>query len=120
MSYHHHNTGKKGEDMAVNYLLQRNFAILHRNWRWSRYEIDVIAVKDQVIHFIEVKTRRSLAFGYPEEAVSKKKIERMQMSARQFQLQYPQWRQIQYSILSVTLLRNQPPEFFFIEDVYLY
>jgi len=120
MSYHHHNTGKKGEDMAVDYLLQRDFTILHRNWRWSRYEIDVIALKDQVIHFVEVKTRRSLAFGYPEESVSKKKIERMLKSAREFQIQYSEWRQIQYSILSIILLRNQAPEFFFIEDVYLY
>lgn len=105
--------------MAVDYLLQRDFTILHRNWRWSRYEIDVIALKDQVIHFVEVKTRRSLAFGYPEESVSKKKIERMLKSAREFQIQYSEWRQIQYSILSIILLRNQPPEFFFIEDVYL-
>jgi len=120
MSYHHHNTGKKGEDMAIDYLLQRDFTILHRNWRWSRYEIDVIALKDQVIHFVEVKTRRSLAFGYPEESVSKKKIERMLKSAREFQIQYSEWRQIQYSILSIILLGNQPPEFFFIEDVYLY
>jgi len=106
--------------MAVDYLLQRDFTILHRNWRWSRYEIDVIALKDQVIHFVEVKTRRSLAFGYPEESVSKKKIERMLKSAREFQIQYSEWRQIQYSILSIILLRNQAPEFFFIEDVYLY
>lgn len=106
--------------MAVDYLLQRDFTILHRNWRWSRYEIDVIALKDQVIHFVEVKTRRSLAFGYPEESVSKKKIERMLKSAREFQIQYSEWRQIQYSILSIILLGNQPPEFFFIEDVYLY
>jgi len=105
--------------MAVDYLLQRDFTILHRNWRWSRYEIDVIALKDQVIHFVEVKTRRSLAFGYPEESVSKKKIERMLKSAREFQIQYSEWRQIQYSILSIILLRNQAPEFFFIEDVYL-
>ena len=106
--------------MAIDYLLQRDFTILHRNWRWSRYEIDVIALKDQVIHFVEVKTRRSLAFGYPEESVSKKKIERMLKSAREFQIQYSEWRQIQYSILSIILLGNQPPEFFFIEDVYLY
>jgi len=106
--------------MAVDYLLQRDFTILHRNWRWSRYEIDVIALKDQVIHFVEVKTRHSLAFGYPEESVSKKKIERMLKSAREFQIQYSEWRQIQYSILSIILLRNQAPEFFFIEDVYLY
>jgi len=105
--------------MAVDYLLQRDFTILHRNWRWSRYEIDVIALKDQVIHFVEVKTRHSLAFGYPEESVSKKKIERMLKSAREFQIQYSEWRQIQYSILSIILLRNQAPDFFFIEDVYL-
>jgi putative endonuclease len=33
--------------------------------------------------------------------------------------QYPQWRQVQFNILSITLLANQPPEYFFIEDVYL-
>jgi len=40
MSYQHHDTGKKGEDMAVDYLLQLNFTILDRNWRYARFEVD--------------------------------------------------------------------------------
>jgi putative endonuclease len=119
MSYQHHDTGKKGEDMAVDYLQQQKFTVLHRNWRHARYEIDVIACRDNVLHIIEVKTRTSLLFGYPEESVSKKKINNLLQGARAFMVQYPQWRQVQYNILSITLLKNQPPEFFFIEDVYL-
>jgi putative endonuclease len=119
MSYQHHYTGKKGEDMAVDYLLQLKFTILHRNWRHARFEIDVIASRDSVLHIIEVKTRTNLLFGHPEESVSKKKINNMLLSAKAFMYQNPQWRQVQYNILSITLLANQPPEFFFIEDVYL-
>lgn|SRR5688572_17980528 len=119
MSYQHHDTGKKGEDMAVDYLQQQKFIILHRNWRHARYEIDVIASRDNVLHIIEVKTRTNLLFGHPEESVSKKKINNMLLSAKAFMYQYPQWRQVQYNILSITLLANQPPDFFFIEDVYL-
>ena len=119
MSYQHHDTGKKGEDMAVEYLQQQNFTILQRNWRYARFEIDVIASRDNVLHIIEVKTRTNLLFGYPEESVSKKKINNLLRGARAFMVQNPQWRQVQYNILSITLLKNQPPEFFFIEDVYL-
>jgi putative endonuclease len=119
MGYHHHDTGKKGEDMAVDYLQKQNFTILHRNWRYSRYEIDVIATRDNVLHFIEVKTRRSLNFGYPEESVSRKKLQHILKGARGFQQQYQNWQQVQYSILSITLLSNEPPEYFFIEDVFL-
>lgn len=105
--------------MAVEYLTKQNFTILHRNWRYSRYEIDVIATRDKVLHFIEVKTRTSLTFGFPEESVSKKKIRHILAGARHFQFLNPHWQQVQYNILSITLLRNKPPEFFFIEDVYL-
>ena len=119
MSYQHHDTGKKGEDMAVDYLLQLNFTILDRNWRYARFEVDVIASRDQVLHIIEVKTRTNLLFGHPEESVSKKKINNMIRSADAYMRKNPQWRQVQFNILSITLLKDQPPEFFFIEDVYL-
>ncbi|WP_207510314.1 YraN family protein [Longitalea luteola] len=119
MSYQHHDTGKKGEDMAVTYLQQLNFTILHRNWRHARYEIDVIAARDNILHIIEVKTRTNLLFGHPEESISKKKINYMLKCARAYMYLNPQWREVQYNILSITLLPNQPPDYFFIEDVYL-
>ncbi|MBO9205015.1 MULTISPECIES: YraN family protein [Niastella] len=119
MSYQHHDTGKKGEDMAVDYLQQMSFTILDRNWRYARFEIDVIAFRDQVLHIIEVKTRTNLLFGHPEESVTKQKINNMIRGANAYIRKNPQWRQVQFNILSITLLKDQPPEFFFIEDVYL-
>jgi Predicted endonuclease distantly related to archaeal Holliday junction resolvase len=119
MCYTHHDTGKTGEELAIAWLLQNNFSILMRNWRYKRYEMDIIAEKNGVLHFIEVKTRRSQAFGFPEERIDRHKIRRMLRTGTAFQGQYRQWMQVQYDILSIMLLHNQPPEYYFIEDVYL-
>jgi putative endonuclease len=120
MGYHHHDTGKKGEDMAAEFLQQQQFTILHRNWRHAHYEIDVIATRNKVLHFIEVKTRSSLLFGYPEDGVSRKKLQNLLNGAQAYMSKHPGWREVQYDILSITLLRNKSPEFFFIEDVMEY
>ena len=119
MSYQHHDTGKKGEDLAIDFLQKQGFTILLRNWRYKRYEMDIIAEKSNVLHFIEVKTRTNDLFGYPEEIVSKRKIKTMLRTGAAFQYRNPQWEQVQYDILSITLVYNQAPEFFFIEDVYI-
>lgn len=119
MCYTHHDTGKKGEELAIAWLLQNNFSILMRNWRYRRFEMDIIAEKNGVLHFIEVKTRRSDAYGFPEERVDRRKIRRMLRTGTAFQYQYQQWMQVQYDILSITLLPEQEPVYYFIEDVYL-
>ena len=51
----HNELGKEAEQMAVNYLTQKGYTILHCNWRHSRYEIDIIAMKDKLLRIIEVK-----------------------------------------------------------------
>ena len=69
--------GNFGENYVSDYLEGLGFKIICRNYR-SRYgEIDIIAVKNEKIHFVEVKTRRSLLFGMPEEAYSLRKQERI-------------------------------------------
>lgn len=65
--------GKSGEQQAVNFLLEKGFFILERNYRYKRGEIDIIARKGNLIVFAEVKLRSSVAFGNPEEAVNRKK-----------------------------------------------
>ncbi len=112
-------TGKAGEAMAVNWLQQNGFTILHCNWRFARYETDIIATRENVLHFIEVKTRTSTTFGYPEESVSPKKFRHMMRCAAAYQGKYPGWKRIQYDILSISLKTDQANEFFFIEDAYL-
>ena len=75
-------TGAAGEEIAAQYLLNRGDEILARNWRVREGEIDLVSLSsDGVFHFIEVKTRSSLAFGHPFEAINRDKAHRMQRLA---------------------------------------
>ena len=105
--------------MAEEYLLQHGYQVLHRNWRHSHYEIDLIAVKNEVLHFVEVKLRSSKKFGLPEQNVKKKKFQSLLLAADEFLFQNRQYRHVQYDIFSINIAANTEPEFFLIEDVYL-
>lgn len=115
----HNNTGKEGELLAATYLLQKGFTIHYSNWRYSHFEIDIIASLNDILHFIEVKTRRSLQFGFPEESVTPKKLQHLIDAAEVFLYQFPQWKRVQFDVLSLMLVTGKEPEYFFIEDVYL-
>jgi len=115
----HNELGKAGEGLAEQFFSEKGFTILFRNWRHSYFEIDLIAVKEERLHFIEVKTRRSWRFGLPEEDVDDKKINCLIDAGEEFLEQYPYWKRVQFDILSITLLQDQPAEYFLIEDVYL-
>lgn len=69
--------GNFGENYVSGYLKNSGFKIIDRNYHTKYGEIDIIAIKDGKIHFVEVKTRRSLLFGTPEEAYSIKKQKRI-------------------------------------------
>jgi len=116
---HHNHTGLIGEQMAARYLTEKGFTILHQNWRHSHWEVDIIASLNNTLHFIEVKTRRTQKFGYPEDDVSKKKMENLINASEEYLVLYPQWKWIRFDILSITLIKNMPVEYFFIEDVYV-
>ena len=109
--------GKMGEDLAVDFLRRNHFNVLHRNWRYGKREIDIIARKESNLHFIEIKTRKSNKNGYPEQNVSRTKIRHMMTVAAHYQQIYPQYKWIRVDVVSITL----EPEvtFFYIEDVYL-
>ncbi|MBZ4190468.1 YraN family protein [Niabella beijingensis] len=115
----HNQLGKHGEQLAAAYLEEKAYTILFRNWRYSYYEIDIIASQNNKLHFIEVKTRSSSRFGHPEESVTKKKFRYLQQAADEFLHQHPGHYRIQYDILSITFRPHQPPEYFLIEDVFL-
>ncbi len=115
----HRHTGILGETLAVEYFFNQGYKILHRNWRHAHWEVDIIAEKEPVLHFIEVKTRRTKRFGLPEDNVNKKKMQNLVSAAEAFLYQFPHWKRIQFDILSITMLHNEPVEYFLIEDVYL-
>jgi putative endonuclease len=80
----HNELGKKGELIAQNYLQQQQYTVLHVNWKWGRKEIDVIALKNEQLVFVEVKTRINSVFGWPEEKVDHKKRQYLQGAAEVF------------------------------------
>jgi putative endonuclease len=76
--------GKWGERKAAEYLQQKGYAILFQNWRTPYGELDIIASKADVISIIEVKTRRGISHGWPEEAVTIQKQEHLVNSSQSF------------------------------------
>jgi len=115
----HIGTGAKGETTAAGWLIANGFQILRRNWRHGRYEVDIIAAKAGIVHFIEVKSRRSNAYGPPEQSVSRKKILHVMQGAEGWLLDHPGHTRIQYDVLAITFRKNAEPEFVLFTDVYL-
>ena len=116
----HVEKGKSGEQLAIEYLTDKDFIIICSNWRFSHYEIDIIAEKNGVIHFIEVKTRHSNNFGYPEQSVNRKKFKNLQKAAVAFLNRFSREVKIQFDIVAITRIAGRTIEYYFIEDVYIY
>jgi len=88
-SSHNKRIGDLGENFAVNLLKKNGYKIINRNFRSKFGEIDIIAIKNKALIFIEVKCRWSKKFGAPEEAVTYAKIKKLRKSAEYFSLLHP-------------------------------
>lgn len=77
----HIRLGKLGEDLAVNVLREAGFTIIERNKRVLRREVDIIAWEGDALVFVEVKTRKSRAFGAPSEALTESRRDRLRKAA---------------------------------------
>jgi putative endonuclease len=110
--------GNKGEELAAAYLVQHGYKIVERNWRFRRWEVDIIASKDRFLHFVEVKTRHSLRFGRPEESITRDKMNNLRNAAEEYQYLHPDWKYVQFDVLAITIINEKVREVFMIEDVY--
>ena len=73
----HNELGKKGEQLAVDFLLRNGYDIIERNYRFDKAEVDIIALKDNILAVVEVKTRSTLDFGNPQDFVKPKQIKNL-------------------------------------------
>lgn len=73
----HNELGKKGEQLAVDYLHEHGYVIVERNYRFDKAEVDIIAKKENTLAIIEVKTRSSIDFGDPQDFVKPKQIKNL-------------------------------------------
>ena len=99
----HNDTGKLGEKHARDYLDGQGYEILDTNWRSGHKEVDIIAFKDGVIVFIEVKTRTDTDFGDPESFVDRAKQRSYVRLANAYILQHDRSEEVRFDIIAVTL-----------------
>ena len=73
----HNELGKKGEQLAVDFLLKNDYEIIERNYRFDKAEVDIIAKQKDTLAIVEVKTRSTIDFGNPQDFVKPKQIQRL-------------------------------------------
>ena len=109
-------TGAKGENLAADFLVQKGFEIVARNYRYKHAEIDLIVRTPKLLVFVEVKTRRSSSFGEPESFVDSKKAAKILEGAEQFIFENNWKGNIRFDIISVKL--GATPEVVHFEDAF--
>ncbi|PRY14837.1 putative endonuclease [Pontibacter ummariensis] len=112
----HLQTGQAGENRAAAYLQQQGYTILERNYRYKRAEVDIIARREDLLIFVEVKTRATDRYGYPEAAVSTKKEELLLSAADAFIRETGWQHEARFDIVAITL--TTPPSIHHIEDAF--
>ncbi len=104
MTGHNQLIGKWGEEQALNYVETHGYTVLFRNWKSPYGELDLICQKNGIITFFEVKTRSGIAFGWPEEAVTRNKQEHLINSALAFIDEHPEFLKNPWQIDVIAIL----------------
>ena len=111
--------GKRGEQLAAAHLEQRGFTIVDRNWRCRQGEIDLVALDGGDLVFIEVKTRSSLAYGHPFEAITVMKLARLRRLAAAWCDTHPvTTRRIRIDAVAIIVPELGPVEIDHLEQVF--
>jgi putative endonuclease len=99
--------GRYGEKLAVRHLQAQGFAVLEQRWRCARGEIDIIAADAGCLVVVEVKTRRSVAAGTPQESITIGKLARLRRLAALWLLQQEaSWRDVRIDVVAVLIPRS--------------
>lgn len=80
----HNELGKKGEQLAVDFLLKKGYEIIERNYTFQKAEVDIIAKIKDTLAIVEVKTRSTIEFGNPQDFLKPKQIQRLVNAADEF------------------------------------
>ena len=93
--------GEFGEDYALNYLLQKGFRLIEKNYRFKRNEVDLICKDKDKFVFVEVKTRKTAEIGEPWKAVTKSKQKQIIKCANQFLIENNIEQESRFDIVSI-------------------
>lgn len=109
--------GARGEDLAAAYLTQRGCVVLERNVRTPYGEIDLVVKKGWSLAFVEVKTRTTRSYGYPEAVITESKMMHMVNSAEHYLQQQSEYEmQWQLDVISVELEKDDKHKIIWFEN----
>ncbi len=103
-----HAFGQIAESIAAAYLSKKGFCIVAKNFRYKRFEIDLIVQKGELLVFVEVKARTNNRFGNPETFVTKKQIRAIRRAAEHYLRTCNHTKAIRFDIVSVLGNGNDP------------
>ena len=110
--------GKYGENLAKDFLIKNGYEVIDTNFHYSKMaEIDIVATKDNIVHFVEVKTRTSDFFGVPLEAIGKKKLSSIYHAGLFYIQQNKKYKKFQIDAIGIVLDKGKNPKFTFIENI---
>ena len=114
----HNEFGNIGETLAQEYLVQNGYKILATNWHYRHKEVDIIAEKDNMIVFIEVKTRKTSFFGEPEMFVTREKQKSYIQAANAYINQNNRTEKVRFDIIAI-ILNSSGQKVKHIEDAFI-
>jgi putative endonuclease len=114
----HNELGHWGEEVAADYLRRKGYTIVERDWQSGHYDIDIIAMDEDTLVFVEVKTRRNRMFTEPETAVNYQKIRNLRQAANHYVKYRHANEPIRFDIVTVVGTQKDVPEINHIPDAF--
>ena len=114
----HNDLGRKGEAMAKAHLEATGYEVIDENWVFGKAEVDLIAYKNSIIVFTEVKTRTGNAFGEPEDFVDARKQRLLVEAADEYIYLMSHKGEVRFDIISILFDRNNNHTLKHIEDAF--
>lgn len=111
-------TGNWGEEQAAIFLERSGYEILHRNYRYQHAEIDLIAVKERLLIFVEVKTRKWVSYGQPEEFVTVSKARLIKKAAEHYIFDQDWQYDVRFDVISIHIQGKSKYSVRHIEDAF--
>lgn len=102
----HNELGKQGEQIAAEFLREKGFTIIARNWRYKHKEVDIFAYEGDYLVVIEVKTRTSSGWEHPRESITPSKIRFLVHATEEFVQKYLIDKKIRFDVVSVMPTEN--------------
>ncbi len=102
----HNELGKKGEQLAVDFLIENKYDIIERNYRFEKAEVDIIAQKEDVLAIVEVKTRSTADFGNPEDFVKPKQIKNLVKAVNEYVVENDLDVEVRFDIIAIVKAKS--------------